>query len=79
MCLTGVMGVTTPTSLSASYPLHQFLEESGVKVNHAWCDSPVIWDIDQQKFVTTGHIMNLPAAIVTLAITVLLVCKPETG
>jgi APA family basic amino acid/polyamine antiporter len=43
----------------------------GVDLPKAWVNAPVLWEHD--RFVTTGAILNLPAVLVVLAVTALLV------
>jgi APA family basic amino acid/polyamine antiporter len=51
-----------------------FLHDTfGVDLPKAWIGAPVLWSEKQQHFELTGAIVNLPAVLVVLAVTALLV------
>jgi APA family basic amino acid/polyamine antiporter len=51
-----------------------FLHDTfGVDLPHAWVNAPVLWNEKTQSFVATGAILNVPAILVVLAVTVLLI------
>jgi APA family basic amino acid/polyamine antiporter len=45
----------------------------GVDLPKAWTTAPVVWNEAEQHFATTGAVLNLPAALIVLAVTALLV------
>ncbi|HVU04085.1 MAG TPA: amino acid permease [Polyangiaceae bacterium] len=51
-----------------------FLEGTlGIHLPKAWTTAPVVWDDARSAFVNTGSIINLPAVLIVLAVTVVLV------
>src|SRR5262245_1998983 len=50
-----------------------FLSIFGIELPHAWTNSPFDFDPATHHWVATGAIMNLPALLVVLAVTVILV------
>ncbi len=52
----------------------RFIENvTGWHPTDAWTQAPVIWDEATQAFVGTGHIINLPAMLIVLLVTAILV------
>jgi basic amino acid/polyamine antiporter, APA family len=51
-----------------------FLHDTfGVDLPHGWVNAPLNWDVKRQAFETTGGYLNVPAVLVVLAVTALLV------
>ena len=51
-----------------------FLHDTfGVDLPKAWTTAPVLWSETEQRFRATGATLNLPAALIVLAVTALLV------
>jgi APA family basic amino acid/polyamine antiporter len=46
---------------------------TGKPLPHEWTSAPVVWDSAAQQFHGTGAVINLPAALIVLAVTVILV------
>lgn len=46
---------------------------TGSPLPHEWTSAPVVWDSAGQHFHSTGAVINLPAALIVLAVTVILV------
>ena len=52
----------------------QFIEDSlGAKLDHRWVESPIIYDMDTKQFRSTGAYINLPAIVICVFITLLLI------
>ena len=51
----------------------EFLKHAGFVLPKAWCNAPVNWDEVNQQFVATGDILNVPAALICLLVTCILV------
>ena len=45
----------------------------GVSLSSRWTQAPIVWDEASQHFLTTGNIINLPAMIITLLVTGILI------
>jgi APA family basic amino acid/polyamine antiporter len=45
----------------------------GIELPKAWTSAPILWDEAHKQFVTTGAIVNLPAVLVTLVVSAILV------
>ena len=56
-----------------SHYLLSFLRLFGVELPRAWTNNPFDYDAATSAWVGTGAVMNLPAALVVLAVTVILV------
>jgi APA family basic amino acid/polyamine antiporter len=57
----------------SGYVVAFFHDTFGVDLPRAWASAPVVWNEAQQHFETTGAVVNLPAVVVSLAVTALLV------
>jgi APA family basic amino acid/polyamine antiporter len=57
----------------SEYVVHFISHASGKNVTSWAVQSPLIWDEGAEKFVVTGQAINIPAIMLTVAITVLLV------
>jgi APA family basic amino acid/polyamine antiporter len=51
-----------------------FMKDSaGITLPTAWTSAPVVWNEGLQKFQATGAVLNVPAMLIVLAVTVILV------
>ncbi len=51
-----------------------FLHDTfGVDLPHDWVNAPFLWNEKTQSFVATGAILNVPAVLVIIAVTILLI------
>jgi APA family basic amino acid/polyamine antiporter len=51
-----------------------FMKDSfGITLPSAWTSAPVVWNEGLQKFEATGAVLNVPAMLIVLAVTVILV------
>jgi basic amino acid/polyamine antiporter, APA family len=57
----------------SGYVVAFFHDAFGVDLPKAWVDAPVLWSEKHQHFELTGNVVNLPAVLVVLAVTALLV------
>ncbi len=57
----------------SGYVVAFFHDAFGVDLPKAWVGAPVLWSEKQQHFELTGNVVNLPAVLVVLAVTALLV------
>ena len=68
-----LVGAATVSVGWSGYVVAFIHDTFGVNLPEAWVNAPVKWDEVHQTFVATGAVINIPAMIVTLFVTTILV------
>ncbi len=68
-----LVGAATVSVGWSGYVVSFVKSVSGVELSREWTTAPLVWNEAEQAFHTTGAILNVPAALISLAVTVILV------
>jgi APA family basic amino acid/polyamine antiporter len=68
-----LVGAATVSVGWSGYVVAFVKHATGIELPKAWTSAPVIWNESTREFHNTGAIVNLPAVLIVLAVTVILV------